>query len=341
MIYSLQTLSRSSSVSSAITKSRPSAAWEIPHHLSQLLPKFSPEYVATHGAAVERAFAGPPALHRFPAQTARWVVGAGRRVIDEYGSDAASIWSDNPTAELLQRRLREFDGISQKKAAMAVEILERQMGIAVADLHGSDIAYDVHVRRVFLRSGLAERDDPEHMLAEARRLYPERPGALDNPAWGHRPPLVPTHPAAMRLLRHRHGLAPNSYHRAMPSEAPDSIRQSGGPSIGVSTGSCQWKIAFCGSRDRSQHGEHRRLRTACQRDALMGHCSTKLDQRVRGQRRSTIERCAEFDPCDFVMNGQSGNAKGNPGKSKCVLDGISENTHSSPTAKVPKNAKKP
>ena len=158
-------------------------AWEIPHHLSQLLRKFSPEYVSTHGAAVERVFAGPPALHRFPTQTARWVVGAGRRVIDEYGSDAASIWSDNPTAELLQRRLREFDGISQKKAAMAVEILERQMGIAVADLHGSDIAYDVHVRRVFLRSGLAERDDPEHMLAEARRLYPERPGALDNPAW--------------------------------------------------------------------------------------------------------------------------------------------------------------
>ena len=74
-------------------------------------------------------------------------------------------------------------GGPRESAAMAVEILERQMGIAVADLHGSDIAYDVHVRRVFLRSGLAERDDSEHMLAEARRLYPERPGALDNPAW--------------------------------------------------------------------------------------------------------------------------------------------------------------
>ena len=28
------------------------------------------------------------------------------------------------------------------------------------------------------------------------------------PGLGHRPPLVPTHPAAMRLLRHRHGLPP-------------------------------------------------------------------------------------------------------------------------------------
>jgi hypothetical protein len=34
---------------------------------------------------------------------------------------------------------------------MAVEIVERDMSEPVQDMHGSDIAYDVHVRRVFLR----------------------------------------------------------------------------------------------------------------------------------------------------------------------------------------------
>ena len=48
---------------------------------------------------------------------------------------------------------------------------------------GSDIAFDVHVRRVFLRTGLAERDDVSHMVEVARALYPPRPGELDYPTW--------------------------------------------------------------------------------------------------------------------------------------------------------------
>ena len=47
----------------------------------------------------------------------------------------------------------------------------------------SDIAYDVHIRRVFLRARLADRDDRDHMIAVARRLHPTRPGALDLPTW--------------------------------------------------------------------------------------------------------------------------------------------------------------
>lgn len=60
---------------------------------------------------------------------------------------------------------------------------ERDLGVTLADMAGSDIAYDVHVRRVFLRTGLAERDDREHLVQVARVSHPERPGALDRPAW--------------------------------------------------------------------------------------------------------------------------------------------------------------
>lgn len=66
---------------------------------------------------------------------------------------------------------------------MAVEILERDLHIPLGDLTGSDIGYDVHVRRVFLRTGLAQRDDVTEMVTTARALHPERPGELDNPAW--------------------------------------------------------------------------------------------------------------------------------------------------------------
>jgi endonuclease III len=88
-----------------------------------------------------------------------------------------------PRAADLQAVLRTFDGIGQKKAAMAVEILERDLGVPIREMEGLDIAYNVHVRRVFLRSGIAERDDQDHMIEEARRTSPQRPGALDGPAW--------------------------------------------------------------------------------------------------------------------------------------------------------------
>jgi endonuclease III len=66
---------------------------------------------------------------------------------------------------------------------MAVEILARDLGKPLRDMSGSDIAYDVHIRRVFLRTGLVERDDVNLMVAAARALNPDRPEALDLPAW--------------------------------------------------------------------------------------------------------------------------------------------------------------
>lgn len=104
-------------------------------------------------------------------------------MVSGYGGDAAAIWSDNPRAADLAARLRSFHRIGQKKSAMAVEILARDLGVPVREFTGSDIAHDVHVRRVFLRTGLARHDDPDHMIEVARRLHPERPGELDFPAW--------------------------------------------------------------------------------------------------------------------------------------------------------------
>ena len=66
---------------------------------------------------------------------------------------------------------------------MATNILVRDFGIDVKDKRGIDISYDIHIRRVFLRTGLVEKDDMNLMIKTARKLNPEYPGALDNPCW--------------------------------------------------------------------------------------------------------------------------------------------------------------
>lgn len=158
-------------------------AWATPYHLAERLGTWSVEAVASRPRDVHAAFVGPPAIHRFPNQTTGFVVDGARRVLDDYDGDATAVWAGRPTARELQARLVAFKGVSQKKAAMAVEILYAQLGVDISEMEGSDIAFDVHVRRVMLRTGLAERDHMAHMVERARQLHPERPGALDLPMW--------------------------------------------------------------------------------------------------------------------------------------------------------------
>lgn len=158
-------------------------AWLAPYLLLQRLGSINPIHIAADLEAVRTAVASPPTLHRYIDKMPTWLVLAAKRVISDYACDAGAIWSDSPSADKLQKRFEAFTGIGQKKAAMAVEILERDLGVRVENLDRSDIAYDVHLRRVFLRTRIADRDDREHMIAVARQLNPVRPGALDLPAW--------------------------------------------------------------------------------------------------------------------------------------------------------------
>jgi uncharacterized HhH-GPD family protein len=158
-------------------------AWIAPYLLRQRLGHLDPARIAADPEAVRAAIEAPPKLHRYVSKMPVWVVLAARRITDRYGGDAGRLWSDQPRADELQRRFDAFVGIGQKKAAMAVEILERELGVPIAHMDRSDIAYDVHIRRVFLRTRLADRDDRDHMIAVARELHPSRPGALDPPSW--------------------------------------------------------------------------------------------------------------------------------------------------------------
>lgn len=158
-------------------------AWAAPFKLKQRLGHWDIGRIASERDSVRAAFATRPALHRWVSATANRVVEAAARVISRYQGGASLIWSDEPSAAELRERFELFEGIGQKKSAMAVEILERALRVPLRHLGGSDVAVDVHVRRVFLRSGLAERDDIRHIVLVARNAHPDRPGALDHPAW--------------------------------------------------------------------------------------------------------------------------------------------------------------
>ena len=158
-------------------------AWLAPYLLRQRLGHLDIESILDQEARVRSAVADKPTLHKYVEKMPRWLILAARRVKERYGGDAGAIWANNPSADELRQRLKAFVGIGQKKAAMAVEILARDFGVPVRHLERNDVAYDVHLRRVFLRTRLADRDDRDHMIEVARKLHRSRPGELDLPTW--------------------------------------------------------------------------------------------------------------------------------------------------------------
>lgn len=158
-------------------------AWAGPYLLARRLGHLDLARIARDEPAVARAVATPPALHRFVHTLPGWISSAARRVVEEYGGSAARIWEPGSHVLEITRRLMAFDGIGEKKAAMAIEILRRYFGVPMCGVECGSVAYDVHVRRVFLRTGLAEADSPEAIRDAARRACPNAPGTLDLAAW--------------------------------------------------------------------------------------------------------------------------------------------------------------
>jgi len=158
-------------------------AWAGPYLLEQRLGHLDLERLASERASVDEAVCRTPALHRFKHTMAGWISDAAERLLRDWGGDASAIWSDTPSALVLTERLSAFRGVGRKKAAMTVELLARHFGVAIEGLERGTVAYDVQVRRVFLRTGLVDRDTPDSIAQAAARACPEAPGSLDLPTW--------------------------------------------------------------------------------------------------------------------------------------------------------------
>ncbi|MFP5375689.1 MAG: HhH-GPD-type base excision DNA repair protein [Acidimicrobiia bacterium] len=76
-----------------------------------------------------RAFAGPPAVHRFPAANAKRVQELCRIVADQYGGEAADVWRTAADGADLLRRIKALPGFGDQKARIFVALLAKQLGV--------------------------------------------------------------------------------------------------------------------------------------------------------------------------------------------------------------------
>jgi endonuclease III len=131
------------------------------------------------------------ALHRFPAALARRIISASNKLVSEYKGSASNIWPNNVRASVVMKRLEGFEGISQKISRMMGRWLGTYFGITLTNWDEIDVAVDRHVARVFLRTGLVDRQKGIYSVSEvrddiirrARYLRPSFPGCVDEPAF--------------------------------------------------------------------------------------------------------------------------------------------------------------
>lgn len=158
-------------------------AWSAPYELKRRLGHLDLSRLATEPDAVREAVTRPPMLHRFKNTLPRWISAAAGRVIAEYDGDATQIWASGSHVLDVTERLATFDGIGRKKSVMAVEILTRHFDADLVGRECGQVAYDVQVRRVFLRAGLVEVDTLAAIEAAAQEFCPASPGTLDLATW--------------------------------------------------------------------------------------------------------------------------------------------------------------
>ncbi len=70
-----------------------------------------------------------PAIHRFPAAMGRRIHGMCTALADDYDGDAARLWADDPSADVLYERLRELPGYGDEKTRIFMAILAKRLGI--------------------------------------------------------------------------------------------------------------------------------------------------------------------------------------------------------------------
>ncbi len=158
-------------------------AWTAPWLLKQRIGHWDMKKMVKEGAEVLReAVSQKPALHRYH-YLGDWCWEAAKQLVDNYAGDAGNIWKSSQDARLMLDRFLGFKGIGQKKANMAIIILYDYFNVKISNLEQVDVPFDIHIRRVFLRTGLIDKDDIKEVIQVGRTYSPDYPGLIDSAAW--------------------------------------------------------------------------------------------------------------------------------------------------------------
>jgi len=101
-----------------------------PLRLKERLGTLEPHKVAK--ADLEPLFREKPAIHRFPGSMAERVRDLAETVTDEYGGDAARIWTEAADGADLRRRIAALPGFGEMKVKSLGAVLAKRFDVPVA-----------------------------------------------------------------------------------------------------------------------------------------------------------------------------------------------------------------
>jgi uncharacterized HhH-GPD family protein len=102
-----------------------------PLALRQRLGSIDPATLAD--ADLEPVFRERPAIHRFPGSMAKRVSELAVWVRDEYGGDAARVWTDAADTDELRANLAGLPGFGEMKIKALGAVLAKRFGVAAAE----------------------------------------------------------------------------------------------------------------------------------------------------------------------------------------------------------------
>ena len=159
-------------------------AWQIPSKIKEGIGSFELKKLLEKKGEINSLFTGSPPLHRYPTKMAKRFIGGMKRIDCIYQGRADHIWQGNKSSGDIVCSFLEFDGVGVKIATMATNILFRIFKIPMSDTKAIDISPDVHISRVFKRTGLVNNEEKKEIIMyKARAINPEYPGAIDLQVW--------------------------------------------------------------------------------------------------------------------------------------------------------------
>ena len=158
--------------------------WEIPYRIDQKGKLEPSRLAAMEESDLRRLLESLPVRPRYGCERGARTLGDVARLVmkSDPGGDASVIW-DGVSPKEVQRRLESVYGVGSGIAHMTIRILRDDWGEFRGQESEIDIKPDVHVRRVFKRTGLTQTEDGRTAVEAARELNPGFPGELDWPAW--------------------------------------------------------------------------------------------------------------------------------------------------------------
>jgi uncharacterized HhH-GPD family protein len=81
---------------------------------------------------LDAVFRETPAIHRFPGNMARRTQELCAVVTEEYGGDAARVWTEARDGADLERRLHDLPGFGEMKVRSLAAVLGKRLGIQPA-----------------------------------------------------------------------------------------------------------------------------------------------------------------------------------------------------------------